>query len=505
MKAYELLFQKIISYCTVIVLFVILLLSISKPSHNQIPWQVFIGTVFTAGLLFLFFLICRLISSKYPFFNSMTFFTVIAILWGVLLLFSGIYCRNLPESFDDYSHCYYLAQELATTGTISDSSYLILHPHNSKCVLLLSGIFRFGLRLGFQDPYYFLLIVNLLGAEATLFSCRYLLLKNHIGERWPQLTLVSIFILCLPIYPFYQTFYTDWASFPVVVCSFALFELTHSKAKKLQYKIAGYFLVGCMIALGAVLKVTSLICIIAVLICSVLLGKLRTAGKEMILPILFIAIGFFTLYFSSELYAGKYTWYTEGKNKGEPAISFVALGLQGDGSYFENRDFKNTLYQLGSAEEMRVYSHNYIKENIKYFWDLNHIVRKIRKNFSSGSFAAGDYSAYSFDPKGNYLKSLFDPYGDLYWYGSKYCIFFVFQIYLILLLRILFVKKADFFLSLLHMSMIGYFLFLLLFEANNRQLFNLLPMLLCGYVVSLRDLTDYFVANCSSKAARFRR
>ena len=151
------------------------------------------------------------------------------------------------------------------------------------------------------------------------------------------------------------------------------------------------------------------------------------------------------------------------------------MGLKGDGTYIENRYFRITLDGLIYSEAKKEYSLEYIRENAACFVDPDHLAGKIRANYASGGLGAWDFAYYGYEGD-TLLSRIFNPYGDLYWNGSKYCMIWQFQIYLVMLIDCIINllgrkgKNNSVLLRITELTFIGYFIFLLVWEANNRQL-----------------------------------
>ncbi|MCR4587813.1 MAG: hypothetical protein K5682_05340 [Lachnospiraceae bacterium] len=439
------------------------------------------------------FVVCKFLQKKLSSGQTTGIFVTLSILWGILILLAGIFCRNNPQSFYDYGICYDAAYEFATTGSLSNASYFAFHPHNWKCVYVLSVIFQIGMKVGFSDPYYFLILVRLVLMEGTLYSCRYLLRKED--EEKPSdtgLFLICTVMLCLPIYAYGQAFYTDSISACVPMIGFALIRYAYGDVRKKWVKYLLYFAGGMVIGFGCIMKITAAIPVIAIAFYLVIFRSRKNAIKEAGVPVILVTFGILVMYLGSELVCSSHSWYQEGKNAGEPAISFVALGLKGDGSYIENQEFKNALAAQGSRDAMEEFSIAYIHENAGNFLDLDHVRRKMQTNYASGNLGASDFANYPYEGENNLLNELFYSYGTLYWYGCKYCLIYQFQLYLVMLLGgIVYLydiyrkKKPDPWMVIAPLSFIGCFVFLFFWEANNRQLYNQMPVLILGYVVSM--------------------
>ena len=483
----------------ILIISVILIAGFTKPSQNQLPYQIIPLTFIAGALMLLLFVFLRFLSEKFPFLITGKCFAILSIAYGLLLLIVSLTNRNSPASFYDYEVCYNSAMEYARTGTVSYPMYFSMNPHNWKCTLVLSWIMRSAFALGMNDPYPLILAVNLIIIISALFACRYLLNVFLPGEKHLSLMLLACFVTCLPMYAYVQAFYSDGASFGGAVTGLSLAHFAVNRIKRKQIRIPVLLSSGVILAFGALMKITSIIAVTAVII-YYLFVNVREDDKPESGPSLrsslfsaaIISIGFIVLYFVFEQVCSRSSWYAEGEIYNGPAISYIAMGLKENGTYIENREFRQYLDSLVYSEAKTEYSMEYIKENASYFVNPDHLVRKIRANYASGVLGASDFAYYGYE-KDTILSRIFHPYGDLYWNGSKYCMIWMFQIYLIMLIgavRNLFRKEKQTCAPIMisELTFIGYFLFLMVWEANNRQLFNMLPILLVGYAVSISQV-----------------
>lgn len=486
----------------ILITLVILILSFLKPSHNQLPSQIIPLTLVAGVLMLIFFAFLRFLCGKFPFLTTTKCFVILSILYGILLIIVSVTNRNSPASFYDYNVCYRSAHEYATTGSVTDPMYFSMNPHNWKCTLILSWLMKAAYALGMSDPFAFILIANLVIIFSALYSGRYLLSAFFPEEKHLALMLLVCFATCLPIYAYVQAFYSDGASFGGAVTGMALAHYAFTKVKRKPLKVSVLFAAGAVFAFGALMKITSLIAVIAMIICYLFIhdrsdrmtderSARSSSLKTGLISVCIIIIGFITIYTISESVCNRDYWYADGKIYNGPAISYIAMGLKGDGTYIENSDFRNTLDGLIYSEAKKEYSLEYIRENASYFVDPDHLTGKIRANYASGGLGAWDFAYYGYEGD-TLLSRIFNPYGDLYWNGSKYCMIWQLQIYAVMLIGCIINlldrkgKNNSALLRITELTFIGYFLFLLIWEANNRQLYNMLPVLLVGYVISLK-------------------
>ena len=97
----------------------------------------------------------------------------------------------------------------------------------------------------------------------------------------------------------------------------------------------------------------------------------------------------------------------------------------------------------------------------------------------------------------NLVWELFSPWGKHYWRTSQLCFCFIFSIYTVYLLgaattlrRLIKKREIHGVKAVADLSLLGIILFLMVWEANNRQLYNQLPVIILGAVLNIRLLVS---------------
>lgn len=146
--------------------------------------------------------------------------------------------------------------------------------------------------------------------------------------------------------------------------------------------------------------------------------------------------------------------------------------------------------------EKTKYALQYIQENYRNFWDITHLVGKTRFNFASGTFGAANYTYYAINEH-NLLYELFSPWGKYYWRASQLCFCFTFSIYTVYFLgamatlrHLIKWRELPVVKAIADLSLLGIILFLMVWEANNRQLYNQLPVIILGALLNMRLLVS---------------
>lgn len=363
------------------------------------------------------------------------------------------------------------------------------YANNIKPMLYLSALFRAARVLHIRDPFYLVLFISVLEVLGAVWSAT-VLAGNSPAERAEyRLPILLMFVFTLPIWANVQAFYTDSMSFVTSVIALALFKLCLETPSVPKAALLSA-LAGALTGLGMTVKITVLIPIIAgfILFCfsSPSARSLRSAAIFMLYAI--------AIYELSSLYAGNFAIWETAKETSEPIIDWIALGMKGDGSYISNKDYSQYVLTLSSKQEKTQYTLQYIWNNRSDFWNLTHLAQKIRCNFASGNLGTKDFTFNAINEH-NFLWECFSPWGKYYWRTSQMCFCYISSIYTVYLLgaivslhRLYRKKKLSSMKIIADLSMLGLIIFLMIWEANNRQLYNQVPVILLGAALNIRLL-----------------
>lgn len=466
----------------------IIILSVTGPQNNLFPWQMAVGTVLGTALLFGFFWIWESLPGEKLKRNTLLY-TILLILFGVLLYAVSCICRNSPYSLDDYIQIWNGASELAEGRELSSVFYFQTYANNIKPMLFLSLLFRLAGFLGFQDPFYFVLLWSTGQVLTAVWSVSVLAGSSKADRERYRIPILFLFVCTLPIWANVQAFYTDSMSFMTGVFTLALLKISLETPRR-GHAAALLVLAGVSAGMGISIKITVLIPLIAGFIvlcfCRLPLQKWGYMG----IFVLFSAVSWGSI----ELWAGSYDIWNAARETCNPAINWIALGLKGNGGWNDNWDYVTYTLSLPSKAEKSKYALQYIRENYREFWNISHLISKMRFNFASGTLGAANYTYYAINEH-NLLYESFSPWGKYYWRVSQLCFCYIFSVYTAYLLggaatlRLLLKKRevpgakvaAD-------LSLFGMALFLMIWEANNRQLYNQVPIIILGAALNIRLL-----------------
>lgn len=474
-----------------ILLGIMITVSVTGPQHNLFVWQMILGTVLgTAGLISAFFVWKQYVPQKVAC-NGLIYYTLL-VLFGISLYFVSCIGRNLPESFTDYKRIWQAASELSQGMSLSEEWYFKIYANNIKPMLFLSVIFKASSHLNIQDPFYFVLLISVLNVVSAVWCAGILVGNSTVEYKRYRIPVLLMFVFLLPVWANTQAFYTDSMSFCTGVVALAGIKLSYEVNKKGK----GLFLVGSGVvaAVGIAAKATAAIPLIAGLLTLLFCGRIkRLLSRNMLFFILTLVLAYIII----GQWANTYEISQLARETHEPAIDWIALGMKGDGSWSDNSDYILHINELSTTADKIEYSKEYIWENRSNFYDANHLIQKIRCNFASGNLGAKDYAYCALQPN-NIIWELFSPWGSYYWRASQFCFCYAFSLYVVILggiiltIILLFQKKEIPLIKVIaDMTLLGIMVFLMIWEANNRQMYNQMPVIIIGSVMNIRQIISW--------------
>jgi len=419
--------------------------------------------------------------------TSILFFGISILLLLIILIITAIIHGNHYNVPGDYEFFYLSAKELAMGNELEGKlrNYFLVFGNNTRSMLILSNLFKIGYWFGDKE-YIPALIRNFILIIGSILSAGYLLSIDSLKKF--RILIVLAFAICLPLYSFAPSFYTDSASLGLGVIAFALF-VKYLKTEGI-FRFAFAALSGFVTVLGINEKVTTIIPLIAGIIAILLIEKINI--RKILLFASFVCV-FMVL---MNIWAGQYSIDSESKEKANPIVSWIALGMHGDGSFSDNIEFSETLSTMKTRDEKLEYTKLYMKENIKEAISFEHLFKKINVSYAEGTFQSADFlskSEYSRD----WVWQLLHPYGQYQWRGAQYCFIYIAVIYITLFIGSIITTISLFkggSVSIVKLtadlSFMGIFIFLLLWESSNRQLFNQLPMMIVAFFENFAIIID---------------
>lgn len=333
-----------------------------------------------------------------------------------------------------------------------------------------------------------------LGFIITILTARYIN-KNSMYTTW----LLSL--LLLGCFPYIIVPYTDVLVLPLVSLAF-LGYLIAKKNNNLYIKSLGSLLIGIFGTLSFLLKPSSVIFIIAIILVEIfyLLFKNKKVKVFYIISILLVSFGSafgVKQVYNSYLHDQQYIKVNPSMKK--PPELFLAMGMVGNGGY--NTMLTNTVNSLKTQHEKKTFAVKQIKGTLHsygIFGYLQFLLKKNTNNTSNGAFGWLQEGNFILAPATNRLQQLVYPNGS---HLLDY--FFISQIVWIILLVILTLgykspQKLESTIMILKLSIIGSLMYLLLFEGGrSRYLIQFLPqiILLSGIYLNVYLTDNMFAKN----------
>ena len=287
----------------------------------------------------------------------------------------------------------------------------------------------------------------------------------------------------MPVYVFTATYYMDSSSFGLGVIALALLLKGFSTDK--HTSVFWVILASFVKVIGITEKMTAIIPVLAGGCTAILFQKKLPVKKGVA-----YCIGVFCAMLLVNIWAGQYPIDRESREQSNPIFTWIAMGMHGDGSYSDNVVYAEKLTQLTTRDEKSAYAKQYAKEHFSEAFTWSHILAKIKRSFGSGTFECANFLTRAADGHG-LLWEMLHPWGKYYWRTSQYCFIYIAMIYGIVLIgsictlvRLLQGSAVSAIKFAADLSFMGIFLFLLLWESSNRQLYNQFPMLLISLVES---------------------
>lgn len=409
---------------------------------------------------------------------------VFLILYGGIVFYFGIRSRGNPVN--DSLAVINGAKYLAGLGDEISWTYFARWNNNIMPMVFLSLLFRVGNLLGFRDVYYFAVAVNTLQVVLALylvfricgrFSAR------RTAAAWIGMGMLSLYF---PILGFTQSLYTDSLSFVWGIAAFFLWVGSREgDGGGWRFRIRDLS-AGILWGIGAQIKLTTAISLIAVLLYLLIFEKGKTAWKQgvtLLVPVL-------AIFAASSLYIGTLPCNEYNDTWGVPrATTHLGIGLMGNGGWETESEFFTGVTAIYGMKEKEAFARDYILGHLGQFVNPEHVIAKLRYNFSNGTMNVSDFF-WTADNHGfvyhcisyqGVYRATFAKWITAYWY---------------LLLLLMMAACAG--QGLLHgekeisaysfvpiMTMFGSMLFVMIFEANSRQMYNQLPWLVCAACMGL--------------------
>lgn len=464
-----------------------------KPLNNQIPIRIFFYTVIWTAFYVCMWVFCCFLEKKAAGLKKLWKYLlpVILVLFGALLF--AVSCLLRSDPVTDYRDIYDAAQRLAAGQEVQNWEYFARWHNNVGAMLVLAILFFVSSLFPFvADSYYVILFANVLQVVLAIACLSYLAgkgVKKH--SMAASLMAVLIGVLWIPIWANTSVFYSDQLSFGAAVFGLTLLVRGEEKAgtrHRLWHTVAA----GFFFAVGFLIKATSATAVIALAFGIFLFGMWKEHWRQM--AVLTGVMAAVMLCYQG--YCKTLPYQKDVDRLKAPMEYWVAIGLSGAGTYGDNEEFAIKCLTAQNLEERTRIARQQIVNELPNLWNVDHLVRKLRQNFGCGDLGAAGYLLW---PKNeNALWHWFSQEGDRYWTYAGITTAAFFSVLFLMGAGgtgMFFCKeygREDFLFFVTALAFWGLCLFLMLWEAQDKQMYHHSGWMILSVVYGSNKVLDIF-------------
>ena len=402
----------------------------------------------------------------------------------VVQITAALLLQVIPRRTWDFPMVFYQAQQFVLEGTPPDE-YFALFDNNSPLYWLFVGLFSVLKLFGVRDFMPAAVVCNCLLINLALLYL-YRAARLLWGLKWALAALAAAF-LCPAVLLYGPIVYTDTLTLPAVTGAVYHWLAARRCWARQNRDGAQRHAVKAFAAaaLGAVLKVS--VAILAVAFCIDLFFGWKKSRR---LPLFAGCVVCFALVLGLTNWACRAA-LPQYEAEGVPFTHWIMMGLQGDGGYWDP-DYKATLSYDSYAERM-----DFTMDQIRARLDAmtpaalaSHCANKLSYILSDGTY----YAPMKLDQGPRVVRRLHDyivpgsgAAGLLYYTADALQLCLLVGC-LLSAVRALLTRREE--LTVLRVALFGCLLFLLIWEARSRYLFNFWPLLLLCAVSAVAPESD---------------
>lgn len=413
----------------------------------------------------------------------------IAVTWLLILFTLQMYCGYLlavTTSWDTEA-VFRGAINLNERGYLDNySEYFHVFPHNLGATSLLRFLFWAFSADSIQEYYWIATSYNVISITTSIVFGYLICRELHNAKTAFLFLWLSTF--CIPIYFYTPIFYSDTLSLPLVMVTYYLYLLLlKSEITKQKIILASLLAIAC--SLGTLIKFTVAIIAIAIFIDLLLRGNIKRLWTSIIVvvSIFYICLSSFNYYRAHHLLDEEIS-----ERKQIPYTHWVMMGLSGNGAY-NGSDYGYT-HSYPTMETRTQANLQKINERLHDYGIggyLEFLQRKQQLNFGSGIYGVNEMIDDG-PLRPNSLHQIALDTGKHYekfrHFAQGHHVF----IFLLIILSAFYdaaTRKHNAINKLgLRLSIIGIFVFLALWEANSRYIFNFIPIFIACAALGFPDL-----------------
>lgn len=453
-----------------------------------------IFTLNITGLLFLFLMFYSLIKifDYFKIWNKKYFNIIIFLIIISLQIVFLVNLKYLPIT--DSSTIHEGALEILNTNKVTENvffKYFTRYSNQLPLVVLQGNIYKFVNFLGSDDYFLALRVINIILINLSILLGMKILRKFKSENLDKKFLLFSLFN---PInYLFLLYFYTSTIVIPIILAMILVY-IYFIEAKSFNEKCFYIILLSLLTVAGFVIRVTSFITIIAIIIFHYLNSKKgKNNKKKAIIYSLIVVIVSSVTYLGINSYINSYKDF-DATNTSFPITHWIMMGLHGDGTY--SGDDVSYTQSFDTKEEKIIGNLRKIKQrmlDMSISDYLNLSQSKLDVLWATGTI------------KSDYLFQQALEFNTLYNYtiGSKKMVFtFYSLIYRILMLLFIVIevyrynkkKQLDYEYILL-LTLLGNIIFYLIWEANQIYSITLVPIMVLLLTISFDKFVTKKIVN----------
>ena len=404
------------------------------------------------------------------------------IIYGICLFALCVTDRTEPRG--DWGSVVQGAEYMAGLSDSMNWEYFAKCKNNMIPMLVIAQELKLGRLLGLSNPYWAGMFLNVIQVIATLICTFYVCRKagrDSYAAGWLGMGMLAA---ALPVVGHSRALYTDSLSLCFGILGFAIWLKADEEERKSGVRLLELAGAGLVWGAGCALKPTVVICVIAVILYVLLFREVRNILENFIPVVLVAGILIAAGAWTDSLLDPELV-----ESIGQPRFSYwIAIGLKGGGEWMSGEDYVNEMMSLYGMEAREDFTRQYIKENAYEFVNPSHIAAKIKTNFASGSLGSSDFML-SETSGGDFVWEWVSPHGMYFWRYNMICTSYFYFILLMLLLGCIGEcrrkEPVDPCVFVPVITCLGMMLYLMIFEANNRQLYNEFMWFVCGAVNGL--------------------
>lgn len=466
-------------------------IAMGKPLNNQIPIRIFFYTVIWTVFYVWLWALCCFLEKKIVGYKRLWRYLLSAflILFGVTLFAASYLLRSEPIT--DYWNIYDAAQRLAAGQEVQNWEYFARWHNNVGAMLVLALLFKVSSLFPFvTDSYYVILFVNILQVVMTIVCLSYLAgkgAKRHsVAASLMALIMGSLWI---PIWANTSIFYSDQLSFGAAV--FGLTLLVRSEEKEsIRYRLGHTIAAGIFFGVGFLIKATSATVVIALFLGIFLFGMWKKHWKQTAA----VAGVMVIVMLCYQGYCKNLPYQKDVDKLKAPIEYWIAIGLSGAGTYGDNEEFAIRCLTAQNLEERTWIARQQIANELPNLWNADHIVKKLRQNFGCGDLGAAGYLLW---PKNeNALWHWFSQEGIRYWTYAGITTAAFFSVLFLMgtggigMFLCKEYKREEFLFFVAALAFWGLCLFLMLWEAQDKQMYNHSGFMILSVVYGMAGMSD---------------